>query len=68
MDERLFAAGDSTATSAPEAAAAMPTSLAPGAATGAPSGWQLWGAWLAVGIPIAWGVKVTLEKAIVLFH
>jgi hypothetical protein len=25
-------------------------------------------AWLAVGVPIAWGVYVTLTKALVLFH
>jgi len=24
-------------------------------------------AWLAVGIPLAWGVSVTLEKAVLLF-
>ena len=68
VDERLFVAADSPATSARAAAAAMPTGLAPGAEPGTPSGWRLWGAWLAVGIPIAWGVKVTLEKAVVLFQ
>jgi hypothetical protein len=26
------------------------------------------GAWLAVGIPLAWGVWITLEKALVLFR
>ncbi len=30
-------------------------------------GWQLAAAWIAVGIPIAWGVWVTLQKAVVLF-
>jgi len=68
VDERLFVAADPPATSAREAAAAMPTGPAPNAVPGTPSNWRLWGAWLAVGIPIAWGVKVTLEKAIVLFH
>jgi len=29
--------------------------------------WQLLAAWIAVGIPIAWGVWVTLQKAEVLF-
>jgi MFS family permease len=29
--------------------------------------WQLTAAWLAVGIPIAWGVWVTLQKAAILF-
>jgi hypothetical protein len=29
--------------------------------------WQLAAAWVAVGIPIAWGVWVTLQKAVVLF-
>jgi hypothetical protein len=27
----------------------------------------LWGAWLFVGIPFAWGVWITLEKAWILF-
>ena len=31
------------------------------------AGWQLAAAWIAVGIPIAWGVWVTLQKAVVLF-
>lgn len=30
-------------------------------------GWQLSAAWVAVGIPIAWGVWVTLQKAVILF-
>jgi hypothetical protein len=30
-------------------------------------GWRLAAAWIAVGIPIAWGVWVTLQKAAVLF-
>jgi MFS family permease len=30
-------------------------------------GWQLAAAWVAVGIPIAWGVWVTLQKAVILF-
>ncbi|HYM42821.1 MAG TPA: OFA family MFS transporter, partial [Steroidobacteraceae bacterium] len=29
--------------------------------------WQLFAAWIAVGIPIAWGVWVTLQKAVILF-
>jgi len=29
--------------------------------------WQIAAAWLAVGIPIAWGVWVTLRKAVILF-
>ncbi len=67
VDERLFVAADPPATGAREAAA-MPTGPVPGAAPDTAAGWRLWGAWLAVGIPIAWGVKVTLEKAVVLFH
>jgi hypothetical protein len=67
VDQRLFAAADSPATSAREVAATMATGPAPSAAPGTSFGWQIWGAWLAVGIPIAWGVKVTLEKAVVLF-
>ena len=31
------------------------------------AGWQLAAAWVAVGIPIAWGVWVTLQKAVILF-
>ena len=68
MDERLFVAADSPATSTRDTAAGMPTGPAPSAAPGTLSGWGVWGAWLAVGIPLAWGVKVTLEKAVVLFH
>ena len=30
-------------------------------------GWLVAAAWLAVGIPIAWGVWVTLQKAAILF-
>jgi hypothetical protein len=30
-------------------------------------GWQLLAAWTAVGVPIAWGVWVTLQKAVILF-
>ena len=30
-------------------------------------GWQVLGAWVAVGVPIAWGVWMTLQKAIILF-
>jgi MFS family permease len=36
------------------------------AATGA--GWQPRAAWIAVGIPLAWGVWVTLQKAVTLFR
>jgi MFS family permease len=38
------------------------------AGDGAPApGWLVAAAWLAVGIPIAWGVWVTLQKAVILF-
>ena len=30
-------------------------------------GWKLAAAWVAVGIPIAWGVWVTVQKAVILF-
>jgi hypothetical protein len=30
-------------------------------------GWHVAAAWMAVGVPIAWGVWVTLQKAVVLF-
>ena len=26
------------------------------------------GAWLVVGVPLAWGVWITLQKAVILFH
>ena len=42
----------------------MPAAGAP--ATPSP-GWLITVGWLAVGIPIAWGVWVTLQKAAVLF-
>jgi hypothetical protein len=31
------------------------------------AGWELGAAWVAVGIPLAWGVWVTLQKAVTLF-
>jgi len=31
------------------------------------AGWELGAAWFAVGIPLAWGVWVTLQKAVTLF-
>ena len=37
------------------------------ALSAATPGWQLAAAWVAVGIPIAWGVWVTLQKAVILF-
>jgi hypothetical protein len=30
--------------------------------------WLVAAAWLAVGIPIAWGVWITLQKAAILFR
>ena len=47
------------ATPAATAMAAGPPALSPG--------WLVVGAWLAVGIPIAWGVWMTLQKALILF-
>jgi len=34
---------------------------------GSSAGWQPRAAWIAVGIPLAWGVWVTLQKAVTLF-
>jgi MFS family permease len=49
-------------------AAAATETYAAAAGSGAPSpGWLVAAAWLAVGIPLAWGVWVTLQKAVVLF-
>jgi hypothetical protein len=48
--------------------AAAAGSSAAATASAAPSpGWLVAAAWLAVGIPLAWGVWVTLQKAAVLF-
>jgi MFS family permease len=47
------------ATAAASAAAAGPAVVSPG--------WLVALAWLAVGVPIAWGVWMTLQKALVLF-
>jgi len=46
--------------------AASGATVATGSANPSP-GWLLVAAWLAVGIPIAWGVWITLQKAAVLF-
>ena len=47
-------------------AAASRRAVMPGDARATP-GWQLAAAWVAVGVPIAWGVWVTLQKAAILF-
>ena len=49
-----------------KSAAGVPGRLVLGNGTTTP-GWQLVAACIAVGIPIAWGVWVTLQKAVVLF-
>jgi MFS family permease len=67
VDARLFAAAESAA-EAERAAAQAAAAAAHGAHPVALHSWQLWAAWLAVGIPIAWGVWVTLQKAVVLFR
>jgi MFS family permease len=59
---RLDAAGKSTAA----ADAAKPGDWIPKVMTRTPS-WQVVAAWLAVGIPMAWGVSVTVQKAAILF-
>jgi MFS family permease len=52
-----------------EAAARANVSAAADVAAAGPSNPAMaWAAWLAVGIPIAWGVYVTLTKAVVLFR
>ena len=41
----------------------------PGAGRPASGSWVLVGlAWLAVGVPLCWGIWTTLKKAIVLFR
>jgi MFS family permease len=47
-------------------AAAAPALTASGSAAPSP-GWLIAAAWLAVGIPIAWGIWVTVQKAATLF-
>jgi MFS family permease len=56
-----------------QARSAYETGSAPGSAPGPSSAppanaIKLWLAWLAVGIPLAWGIYMTLDKAIVLFR
>jgi MFS family permease len=47
---------------------ATPAASVAAANPGAPTpGWLVAAAWLAVGIPIAWGVWMTLQKAFILF-
>ena len=43
-------------------------STAAGASTAPSPSWLVIAAWLAVGIPIAWGVWITLQKAAVIFR
>jgi MFS family permease len=47
-------------------ASAAPALTATGSAAPSP-GWLVVAAWLGVGIPLAWGVWVTLQKAVILF-
>jgi MFS family permease len=51
-----------------EAATRSAASLGTAASSKASSPVAIWAAWLAVGIPLAWGVWVTLDKAAVLFR
>jgi MFS family permease len=51
-----------------EAAARSAASLGTAASSKPSSPVTVWAAWLAVGIPLAWGVWVTLNKAAVLFR
>jgi MFS family permease len=55
----LDAAGSRAGTSAATAASSGPAVPSPA--------WLVTAAWLAVGIPIAWGVWITLQKAAILF-
>jgi MFS family permease len=57
----LDAAARRTGTATPASGPAATAASAPTAT------WQVTAAWLAVGIPIAWGVWVTLQKAAILF-
>jgi len=57
----LDAAARRTGTATPASGLAATAASAP-----TPT-WQVTAAWLAVGIPIAWGVWVTLQKAAILF-
>jgi hypothetical protein len=51
----------------PEAPPAAAAQSAPASATTDTAGALVVAAWLAVWIPIAWGVSVTLQKAVLLF-
>jgi MFS family permease len=55
------------AASAEGSAAAAPVSAAAAAADPPTPAWKVTAAWLAVGIPLAWGVWVTLQQAAKLF-
>jgi hypothetical protein len=46
----------------------MRTGPAAAATANTGSGLVVWLAWAAVGIPLAWGIWITLEKALVLFE
>jgi hypothetical protein len=48
------------------AAASAGADVASGSAQASP-GWLVAAAWLAVGIPLLWGVWITLQKAAILF-
>ena len=61
MTPAQLAALDADQKTRADALAARPAHAA------ATPGWQLAAAWAAVGIPIVWGVWVTLQKAVVLF-
>ena len=62
MTPEQLAALDAAQKTRVEVAGALPARAAV-----ATPGWQLVAAWAAVGIPIAWGVWVTLQKAVILF-
>jgi MFS family permease len=63
MTPEQLAALDAADKAKAAAAAAAPVA----AASGTTPTWQVALAWIAVGIPLAWGVWVTLQKAAILF-
>ncbi|MBV8217318.1 MAG: hypothetical protein JO325_02550, partial [Solirubrobacterales bacterium] len=68
-EKNFMTASDLAATDAPPGAISTPARAAPahgGTGASSPALWVA-AAWLAVGIPIAWGLWVTVQKAVTLF-
>jgi MFS family permease len=69
VDPKHYMTPEQLAATAPKQASGAPAGAAPAAADreGDAAGWLIALAWLAVWIPLGWGVWVTLQKAVLLF-